>query len=60
MFVKLNTDDNSHNNMGKVNFGGILWNSASQWLIGFMEACGINYSLAVELHVIYNGLKIVW
>ena len=56
--VKLNTDGSCFPQTLKAGAGGLFRNHNSEWLLGFIQDCGVYTSLEAELWGILSGLKI--
>jgi len=58
--VKLNTDGAARGNPGLAGAGGVIRNSAGQWLVGFAAHLGVCSNVAAELHALRLGLLLAW
>lgn len=58
--VKVNTDRASKGNPGLATAGGLLRDSAGNWLAGFAYNIGVDSSLGAELWAIRSGLELAW
>ena len=57
-YIKLEVDDNSLTNLGRIEFGALLKNSKGRWLMGFTGYEGFGSNLLPELLGIKYGLLV--
>jgi ribonuclease HI len=57
-FFKLNTDGSASINSGFAGGGGLIRNSAGDWIMGFMRNIGCTGSAAAELWALRDGLSL--
>ena len=58
--IKVNVGGSSLSNPGRSGVGGFIRNNTGDWLLGFSGFFGITSCLAVELYVIFHGLRIAY
>ncbi|BFG30493.1 hypothetical protein CerSpe_167670 [Prunus speciosa] len=57
---KLNTDGSRKSDSGAIGAGGLIRNSAGDWITGFAVNQGVGSSLEAELWGIFWGLHLAW
>ena len=54
----MNTDGSSLGNLGLASGGGLIRNDKGEWVKGFARAIGSTTSVAVELWVLRDGIRL--